>query len=567
MNNALFRFQKPTNEPVKAYAPGSEEKAELKKALHRLASEKWDIPLVIGGREVRTGDIGEVVMPHEHGHVLATYHKAGEKEVRMAIDAAMKAHRQWSEMPWVERASVLQRIAELISTKYRYLVNASVMLGQSKNPFQAEIDAPCELVDFLRFNNYFAGGIYADQPWSEQGVVNRMEYRALEGFVFALTPFNFTAIASNLNMSPVLMGNTTIWKPSSTAIYSNYLVMQLFREAGLPDGVVNFVPGTGSMMGRVVTASPDLAGFHFTGSTATFNYLWSQIGNNLSGYKSYPKIVGETGGKDFIFVHPSADADEVAAAIVRGAFEYQGQKCSAASRAYIPKSLWEKVRTAVGDMLREVKMGDVRDFTNLVNAVIDEASFDNIMTYIEYAKQSPDAEIVFGGRGDKSVGYFIEPTVIRTTDPKFRPGHYRFRVRRCEVRGDARPVRRIVALCPDRFGLRPRPCGRRDRHGAVALCGGQFLHQRQADRRRRLAAAFRRFARVGHQRQGGQRAQPAALDEPAGHQGDARASDRFPVSVPRRKIGGRPCRISTTPRPHSPAKATAGCAMPSCFSA
>lgn len=420
MNNALFRFQKPTNEPVKAYAPGSEEKAELKKALHKLASEQWDIPLVIGGREVRTGDIGEVVMPHEHGHVLATYHKAGEKEVRMAIDAAMKAHRQWSEMPWVERASVLQRIAELISTKYRYLVNASVMLGQSKNPFQAEIDAPCELVDFLRFNNYFAGGIYADQPWSEQGVVNRMEYRALEGFVFALTPFNFTAIASNLNMSPVLMGNTTIWKPSSTAIYSNYLVMQLFREAGLPDGVVNFVPGTGSMMGRVVTASPDLAGFHFTGSTATFNYLWSQIGNNLPGYKSYPKIVGETGGKDFIFVHPSADADEVAAATVRGAFEYQGQKCSAASRAYIPKSLWEKIRTAVGDMLREVKMGDVRDFTNLVNAVIDEASFDNIMTYIEYAKQSPDAEIVFGGRGDKSVGYFIEPTVIRTTDPKFR---------------------------------------------------------------------------------------------------------------------------------------------------
>lgn len=251
MNNALFKFQKPCNEPVKGYAPGSEEKAELKKALHRLASEKWEIPLVIGGREVRTGDTGEVVMPHDHRHVLATYHKAGEKEVRMAIEAAMKAHREWARMPWVERASILQRAAELIATKYRYLVNASVMLGQSKNPFQAEIDAPCELVDFLRFNNFFAGDIYADQPCSEKGVINRMEYRPLEGFVFALTPFNFTAIASNLNMSPVLMGNTTIWKPSTTALYSNYLVMQIFREAGLPDGVVNFVPGQGSLMGKV----------------------------------------------------------------------------------------------------------------------------------------------------------------------------------------------------------------------------------------------------------------------------------------------------------------------------
>ena len=352
MNNALFKFQKPCNEPVKGYAPGSEEKAELKKALHRLASEKWEIPLVIGGREVRTGDTGEVVMPHDHRHVLATYHKAGEKEVRMAIEAAMKAHREWARMPWVERASILQRAAELIATKYRYLVNASVMLGQSKNPFQAEIDAPCELVDFLRFNNFFAGDIYADQPCSEKGVINRMEYRPLEGFVFALTPFNFTAIASNLNMSPVLMGNTTIWKPSTTALYSNYLVMQIFREAGLPDGVVNFVPGQGSLMGKVITASPDLGGFHFTGSTATFNYLWGQIGANLAGYKSYPRIVGETGGKDFIFVHPSSPTTEVAAAIVRGAFEYQGQKCSAASRAYIPKSLWGSIRSEIGDMLR-----------------------------------------------------------------------------------------------------------------------------------------------------------------------------------------------------------------------
>lgn len=420
MNNALFQFQKPGNEPVKTYAPGSEEKAELKKALHKLSTEKWDIPLIIGGKEVRTGNTGDVVMPHDYRHVLATYHKAGEKEVQMAADAAMKAHRQWSDMPWVERASILQRAAELISTKYRYLVNASVMLGQSKNPYQAEIDSPCELVDFLRFNNFFAGGIYADQPCSEKGIVNRMEYRALEGFVFALTPFNFTAIASNLNMSPVLMGNTTVWKPSTTAIHSNYLVMKIFQEAGLPDGVINFVPGQGSVMGRIITAHPDFGGLHFTGSTGTFNYLWSQIGNNLGKYRSYPKIVGETGGKDFIFVHPSAPTQEVSTAIVRGAFEYQGQKCSAASRAYIPKSLWGKIRSEIGDMLNTVKVGDVRDFTNLVNAVIDEPSFNNIMANIEYARQSPDAEIVFGGKGDKSVGYFIEPTVIVTTDPKFK---------------------------------------------------------------------------------------------------------------------------------------------------
>lgn len=420
MNNALFKFQKPNNEPVKAYAPGSAEKAELKKALNKLASEEWDIPLVIGGKEIRTGNTGKVVMPHDHKHVLATYHKAGEKEVQMAIDAAMTAHRDWSRMPWVERASVLQRAAELFSTKYRYLLNASVMLGQSKNPYQAEIDSPCELVDFLRFNNYFASGIYSDQPFSDAGIINRMEYRALEGFVFSLTPFNFTAIASNLNMSPVLMGNVAVWKPSTTAIHSNYLVMKVFQEAGVPDGVINFVPGQGSMMGKVVTASPDLGGFHFTGSTATFNLLWSQIGNNLSNYKSYPKIVGETGGKDFIFVHPSAPSLEVSTAIVRGSFEYQGQKCSAASRAYVPKSLWGKVKSEIGDMIREIKMGDVRDFTNLVNAVIDEASFDNIMKYIDYAKNSPDAEIIFGGKGDKSVGYYVEPTVILTTDPKFK---------------------------------------------------------------------------------------------------------------------------------------------------
>ena len=420
MDNAIFRFAKPENEPVKAYAPESSEKAALKSALAQLETEKWEIPLIIGGKEIYTGDTGNVVMPHDHHHVLATYHKAGEKEVQMAIDAAMKAHKEWSELPWVERASLMMRVAELFATKYRYMLNASVMLGQSKNPFQAEIDAPCELIDFLRFSTFYAGQVYADQPYSEKGILNRMEYRALEGFVFSLTPFNFTSIASNLNMAPAMMGNVAVWKPSTTAIYSNYFLMKVFKEAGLPDGVVNFIPGKGSVIGKVITASPDFAGFHFTGSTETFNTLWRQIGENLGRYKSYPKMVGETGGKNFIFAHSSADALDIATAIVRGAFEYQGQKCSAGSRAYIPSSLWPKVKEYVGDMLKEIKMGDVRDFTNFINAVIDEASFDNIMSYIEYAKQSPDAEVIFGGHGDKSVGYFVEPTVIQTTNPKFK---------------------------------------------------------------------------------------------------------------------------------------------------
>lgn len=420
MDNAIFRFAKPENEPVKAYAPGSSEKAALKSALAQLETEKWEIPLIIGGKEIYTGDTGNVVMPHDHHHVLATYHKAGEKEVQMAIDSAMKAHKEWSELPWVERASLMMRVAELFATKYRYMLNASVMLGQSKNPFQAEIDAPCELIDFLRFSTFYAGQVYADQPYSEKGILNRMEYRALEGFVFSLTPFNFTSIASNLNMAPAMMGNVAVWKPSTTAIYSNYFLMKVFKEAGLPDGVVNFIPGKGSVIGKVITASPDFAGFHFTGSTETFNTLWRQIGENLGRYKSYPKMVGETGGKNFIFAHSSADALAIATAIVRGAFEYQGQKCSAGSRAYIPSSLWPKVKEYVGDMLKEIKMGDVRDFTNFINAVIDEASFDNIMSYIEYAKQSPDAEVIFGGHGDKSVGYFVEPTVIQTTNPKFK---------------------------------------------------------------------------------------------------------------------------------------------------
>ncbi len=420
MNNANYTFAKPINEPVKTYAPGTPEKTSLKQALKQVSSEEWDIPLIIGGKEIRTGNTGKVVMPHDHKHVLATYHKAGEKEVQMAIDAAMKAHKEWSELPWIERASLMMRVAELFATKYRYLLNASVMLGQSKNPYQAEIDAPCELIDFLRFSAFYAGQIYEDQPYSDTGILNRMEYRSLEGFVFSLSPFNFTSIAGNLNMAPAMMGNVAVWKPSTTAIHSNYLLMKVFQEAGLPDGVVNFIPGQGSIIGKVITASADLAGFHFTGSTATFNTLWRQIGDNLENYKSYPKIVGETGGKNFIFVHPSSPTLEVATAIVRGAFEYQGQKCSAGSRAYIPQSLWKEIREQVGDMLKEIKMGDPQNFSNFINAVIDEASFDNIMGYINHAKQATDAEILFGGNGNKTIGYFIEPTVILTTNPQFK---------------------------------------------------------------------------------------------------------------------------------------------------
>lgn len=419
MNNALFSYDLPGNEPVMSYLPGSPERVALRTELNRLSAEVFDIPLIIGGKEIRTGDTGKVVMPHRHSHILAHYHKASLKEVQMAIEAADKARKDWADTPWVERMSVTLRVAELLATKYRPLINASTMLGQSKNPFQAEIDAAAETIDFLRFNAHFMGMIYADQPISDIGIMNRVEYRGLEGFIFAVTPFNFTSIAANLNMSPALMGNTTIWKPATTALFSNYFMMKIFQEAGLPDGVINFVPGKGSVIGNGLFGAPSFGGIHFTGSNATFNQLWKSAADNLPKYKAYPKIVGETGGKDFIFVHPSAGVDEVATAIVRGAFEYQGQKCSAASRAYIPKSMWSAVKERMGGMLSEMRMGDPEDFTNFFNAVIDEASFDNIADYLGKAKASADVDVVFGGNCDKSEGYFIEPTVLLTRDPHF----------------------------------------------------------------------------------------------------------------------------------------------------
>lgn len=467
MNNTIFSFPKPENEPVLGYKPGSAERKEIRKALDELYNVVTDIPAIIGGQEVRTGETGTLVMPTENHHVLAKYYKVGEKEVQMAIEAAMKAHEEWANTPWIDRASVMQKIATLICGKYRWLINAATMLGQGKTTMQAEIDSACELADFLRYNAYYASQIYSDQPCSDKGTLNYVTYRPLEGFVFAITPFNFTSIASNLCLSPVLMGNVCIWKPSTTALLSNYLLMKIYKEAGLPDGVVNFLPGSGSTIGKVAFANPNLAGVHFTGSTGTFNSFWKSIGDNIANYRTYPKIVGETGGKDFIFVHKSADADQVATAIVRGAFEFQGQKCSAASRAYVPASLWPAVKELVGKMMAEIKMGDVRDFGAFVNAVIDEASFDNNMRYIEHAKQSPDAEIVFGGHGDKSQGWFIEPTVILAKTPKYKS--------MCEeIFG---PIITIYVYDDDKYEETLHLC---DETSPYALTGAIFANDRKA---------------------------------------------------------------------------------------
>jgi 1-pyrroline-5-carboxylate dehydrogenase len=409
MNNAIFSFDSPQNEPILQYAPGSPERIAVKAELIKLSQQQIEIPLIIGGKEIRTGKIGKVVMPHNHKHVLATYHLAGEAEVNMAIDAALKAKEEWEHISWIERSSIMLKAAELISKKYRSLMVASTMLGQDKSVYQAEIDAACEIIDFLRYNVYFASQIYEEQPKSEFGQLNRMEYRALEGFIFTVSPFNFTAIASNLNMSVALMGNTTVWKPATTSLLSNYYLMKIFMEAGLPDGVINFVPGPGSMIGSTVLKHKDLAGIHFTGSNGTFNQLWRGLSENLMSYKSYPKLVGETGGKDFIFVHKSADPSAVATAIIRGAFEYQGQKCSAASRTYLPASMWPEVKQMIISQAARIKMGDVADFGNFMNAVIDESSFDNIMSYIEFAKQSPEADIITGGTGRKIISYNLNP--------------------------------------------------------------------------------------------------------------------------------------------------------------
>ncbi len=420
MSNAYFKVPEPVNEPIKSYAPGTPEKEEIKKKLAELKSKQIEVPLIIGGEEIKTNNTAEMRLPHDKEHVLGVYHKASKKEVEMAIEAALEARKKWAEMPWEQRVSVFLKMAELLSGPWRSTLNAATMLGQSKTVFQAEIDSACELIDFWRFNSYYMAELMKEQPYSPKGMWNRVEYRPLEGFVFAVTPFNFTSIAGNLPTAPALVGNVVLWKPASSAVYSAYFLMKLFEAAGMPKGVINFVPGSGAQVGKPALTSPHLAGIHFTGSTATFQNMWRTVGENISNMKYYPRIVGETGGKDFIFVHNSADIDGVVVAAIRAAFEYQGQKCSAASRMYIPKSRWEEFKTKYVEEAGKIKMGDVEDFTNFMSAVIDQNAFASITEYIKYAKDSDEAEIITGGSFDDSKGYFIEPTTIVTTNPKFK---------------------------------------------------------------------------------------------------------------------------------------------------
>jgi len=413
--SASRRVPLPINEPVRSYAPGSPERLRIETRLTMTASERLEIPLVIGGQRVRTGKTRQVVMPCDHRHVLADCHMAGPRHVAQAIAAATAAQRDWGAWPWEDRLAVFLKAADLLATIWRDRVNAATMLGQAKTVYQAEIDSACELIDFWRFNAHFAAELYAEQPLSSAGVWNQMDHRPLEGFVYAVTPFNFTAIAGNLSSANVLVGGTTVWKPASSALLSAWTLMEIYEAAGLPPGVINFVPGDPAMVTEQVLGSRDLAGVHFTGSTSVFQALWQSIGSNIATYRAYPRVVGETGGKDFIAVHPSADPQAVAVAIVRGGFEYQGQKCSAASRVYVPRSLWPEVRDRVVAMMRDIQMGDVRDFRNFVGAVIDRHAFTRIRGYIRHAQRT--ARIIQGGGSADRTGYFIEPTFVQTTDP------------------------------------------------------------------------------------------------------------------------------------------------------
>jgi len=420
MSNAFFQVPQPQNEPVKSYAPGTPEREAVLTAYRDLGAKQVDLPMYIGSEHVRTGHTHPIRPPHDHAKVLGHYHRGDRTHVEQAIAAALEARKAWAKMPWQERAAIFLKAADLLSGPYRALMNAATMWGQSKNVHQAEIDAACELADFWRYNVAYMTELYAEQPGSQPGIWNRMEYRPLEGFVFAITPFNFTSIAANLPGAPVLMGNVAVWKPADTQIYSADVVMQIYRAAGLPDGVINLIYVDGPEAGDVVFQHPDFAGLHFTGSTGVFKHLWKTIGAQIDRYKTYPRIVGETGGKDFVLAHPSADPIQVATGLSRGAFEFQGQKCSAASRAYIPESLWPVVEARLKTDLASFRMGDPGDLGNFINAVIDERAFDKICGYIDYARNSPEAEIVAGGRCDKSQGWFIEPTVIRTTNPRFK---------------------------------------------------------------------------------------------------------------------------------------------------
>ena len=468
LNNAIFKVPTPFNEPVYDFAPGSPERAKLKAALDDIAGKKIEIPLIIGGKEVRTGNLGQAVMPHDHQHVLADYHQAGEAEIEMAIEAAMAAKPAWAALRWEERAGIFLKAADLLAGKYRFVMNALSMLSTSKSAYQAEIDATCELIDFLRFNVHFAQQVYSDQPlYSPAGVWNSVQQRPLEGFVFAVAPFNFTAIAGNLATAPAIMGNTVLLKPASSCVYTPYLIMQILKEAGLPDGVINFIPGRGSMVGKICLDHRDLGGIHFTGSTGVFHQMWESVGNNIAKYKSYPRIVGETGGKDFVFAHSSANVNKVITGIIRGAFEFQGQKCSAASRAYIPKSLWPQVHKGLETEMAKIKMGPVTDFGNFFNAVIDKNAFATITEFIDYTKNATDAKIIIGGGYDDSKGYFIEPTVILADHPNYRTMEE-------EIFG---PVMTIYVYDDDKYEEMLEVC---DQTSIYALTGAIFATERTA---------------------------------------------------------------------------------------
>ncbi len=475
----IYKVPIPANEPVYSYAPGSKESGQLKKALAELKSQKIDVPMIIGGKEVRAGQPIKITAPHNHDLVLGQSYQGGKDEINGAIDAAMKAKKTWEEYPWHERAAIFLKAADLLAGPYRYIMNAATMLGHSKNVFQAEIDAVCELADFFRYNVYFAEQIFNMQPESAATIWDRLDYRPLEGFIFAVTPFNFVSIAGNLPTAPAIMGNTSVWKPASSVTYTAHFIMKILKEAGLPDGVVNMVTARGADVGEYVLKNKNLAGIHFTGSTGVFQTMWRVVGENIATYKSYPRIVGETGGKDFVFVHNSANVSEVVTAIVRGAFEYQGQKCSAASRSYIPKSLWPKIKEGILADLKEIKMGDVEDFGNFVNAVIDKSAYDTIVEYIDFAKKASDAEIIAGGHYDDSKGYFIEPTVVVTTNPHFR-------LMEEEIFG---PVMTIYVYDDDKYAETLEIC---NQTSPYALTGAVFAIDRravqQADKALRHAA-------------------------------------------------------------------------------
>jgi len=533
--NGHRRIPSPVNDPIRSYAPGSPERASLKARLATMAGETIDIPMLIGGKEVRTGTTAKSVMPHDHQHVVGTYHKASEAQVLQAIEAARAARTEWASWAFDDRAAVILKAAELLTTTWRDTINAATMLGQSKTAFQAEIDAACEIVDFWRFNVHYGQELLDEQPTSDHTMWNQLEYRGLEGFVYAVTPFNFTSIAANIPSAPALMGNTVVWKPASSAMFAAHYLMKLYEAAGMPPGVINMVSGDSAMISKILLSHRDLAGVHFTGSTAVFNDMWKTIGSNMGSYRSYPRIVGETGGKDFILAHPSADTAALAVAIVRGGFEFQGQKCSAVSRVYVPRSLWNDVRDRVVAMIADIKMGDVRDFRNFMGAVIDRKSFDNISGYLDHARKH--AKILAGGGCDDSKGYFVQPTFIETADPGYKL--------LCEeifgpvVTGDDDVGGRDVAVRADRRGVRAGSAGDRGGDVGAAQCSRQLLRERQADGRGGRTAAVRRRARVGHERQGGVEAEPHPLGERANDQGELQPADRVQVPVHERGMRQR----------------------------